>query len=442
MKKKGIGGLKLIVTAIVLITMLFIIMNIFLDKNFIDDTLDFLDNIWEVDVDSDTQRMNRIIIRQEAISYTAEWIDTFNAMMNTNEEYCYSRMPSTNRDFREESFTLAFTSTEKDSFNIELKQNSLMATVPETINAPLCIIAEPQRSKRETEIIKNFQEAFYDQNQNAKTNCLNNPSQCAWIFSQPQTALKEINEEPESFFVKFELNSESVREKRESFSLEYTITPRGQEPTQIINSDVKLSDSDYLLFKMKDSICIMPLSRSQGSCTYFPIIGGGHANRIGNLNILRRGCFLESSRNDFVPNQKLLEIPPCGATQEEITELLRNDIMITFALIRSGPTPNTFYPKLIKYDENEGWLVISALDDTNIRLPSSSHRSPTIINNVKEILKDKNLEEGRRTLCETYTEQEDVTMQGETATGNPFQTTYTITRIEGLRCDLLENINN
>ncbi len=435
--KKGVLGLKTIVTIIVLITLLWVIASIFLDKNFYDDAIDSINRIWEPpDVDGDLGQQELRIIRQKAINYAAEWIDLFHAVEASEESYCYAKIPALDREIREESFSLEFKSTQEGSFDIELTQEGLMSTIPETINKDLCMIIEPRgRNRGDIDMLTNFLDAFYEDDRDNIQNCLNDPSQCSLVFSKPEQAFEKVDVSPHSFNAIFKINSEEVRDSRNSIEIIYDITKtQGDNPTILANEELRISDTDFILFKMEDSICIMPLSRSQDNCRNWGIFGGD-SNREGGFNYLRRGCFFDRS---FEPNEKLLTIPECGASEEDMWPLMEDDILITFAILRGQYGTNTYHPKIIRYEDE--WIVESAIGQTNINLPSSSQPSPKINDYLSELLKDKDLLEGRAKLCEKYNAAEEVTIEGETEGGNPYEQDYSITKKEGLHCSIVRRL--
>lgn len=459
MKKNKKGQLSLVVKLIFIALIITVAVSTIFNKNFYYDALDFIENLFQPpEVDPLPSTTQTLIARERGLAYLASWVEAFERMSNSDKKYCYELIPATTRESREHNLAIRFSSSEENSFRISLSgEGGAALSKPIQINSPFCLIAQPRSSESEEagEILENFREAFYSGDEEKRDFCIDNPEQCALIFSKPET-LSDDYTNYQNFQVNFLINAPDRADRRNSFYLRYFLYDASsleideetlaqdvipEQGSEIVfdASSGRLTDGGFLLFKIGNNLCIMPLASTTRSCE--TLIGSNDRNA-GDISLLRRSCFFESSSNNFKPNQKLLEIPRCGATQEEITELLKEDIMITFALIRSGPAPNVFYPKIINYNESEGWTVRSALEDTSINFPSSSQTSPNIINNIEELLKDKNLEKGRKTLCETYIEQEEVTMQGETTGGSSFQTTYTITKIEGLKCELLENINN
>ena len=317
LNKKGLV-ISLLIKIIFAGIILTIIANMIFDPNYFHDAADFINNLFEPpEADPLHQTTRMLTERENAFEYLEKWVDAFDAMKHSEHEYCYMQINATTRESREADLAVLFFTEEPNSFNIRLAQQGATVSRHITIDSPLCLIAQPNKpeTNQAGEILSNFRNAFYSNNQNEINNCLNNPKQCTMQFSNPSFYSNEYTNY-ESFHAEFQLNSEQRADRRTSFSIRYRII-QNNEPNIILDGHSGiLSDAGYLLFKIKDNYCIMPLANSWRRCEPFLI---GNSRSAGDINILRRVCFFESS---LEPNQALKNIPECKPTEsnEEETE--------------------------------------------------------------------------------------------------------------------------
>jgi len=175
-----------------------------------------------------------------------------------------------------------------------------------------------------TRILKNFLDAFYENDETKIQFCVDNPEKCAMIFSKPETFSN--NYKDYDFRVNIEINDLDKKAKKNSLSLTYFLR-KEQNTIEIFDLSLKkLShEANYILFKLNNNICIMPLVKSQNSCTY---ILGGISSPDDDLQLLRRGCFYKNEE----PNEKLLRLQKCAITimtDEEVENKIQEFLTTT-----------------------------------------------------------------------------------------------------------------
>ena len=304
MNKKGQLGLivKLILAGLIIT----LVASTILNKNFYYDALDFIENMFEPpEIDPMPSHTRMMVERENTISQLQLWVETFNSMQISNEPYCYARLPETTRASRDEELAIIFNTNTQDTFDLRVSQKGASVTRHVTINTPLCLIAELRGSEfgNARNTLSNFDDAFVKYNQQNINNCLNNPSLCALIVPEIKS-LSNKYAVHEEFSAEFRLNAEDIANRRTSFSFNYFVTNIQGEIEEIISSSSgKLSDAGFLLFKIQDNICIMPLAQQ----SVFRLTSGG-TRKTDELNILRRSTFFN---RDFTLKEELKRIPEC-----------------------------------------------------------------------------------------------------------------------------------
>jgi hypothetical protein len=325
------GQLSTILKLIIIVIVITIIANIFLDKNFFTDAIDSVRNILkppEIDPMPSTTRM--MVQREKGFDYLSGWVDTLHMMTSSDEEYCYKHLPATSRDSREEELSVVFSTQEEDSFKIKLTQKGAAVSREITINSPLCLIAQPKRSATNNadarKILENFRDAFHSNDEAKIRACINNPESCALILTKPSQISSQYSTY-EAFRSEFTINSHAVRDKRTSFTLNYQITQNGENKNIFnVNSGI-LSDAGYLLFKISaNHVCIMPIANSGHSCEPWYLPSNRNA---GEIQLLRRSCFFK--RGSFEPTDELMRLPECVPktymTEEEAQQLFEKTLL-------------------------------------------------------------------------------------------------------------------
>jgi len=292
-----------------------IVSSIFLDKNFFNDAIDSIRNILEPpEIDPMPSAMKMLVEREKGFEYLDAWINTLDQMQYTEQPYCYSHLPATTIESREEDISIILSTTQQDSFQIRMSQKGAAVSREITINKPLCLIAQPTRSatnnREARDILENFREAFYSNDEQKKQECLNNPENCALLLSNPGRISTQYATN-DGFYAQLMINSMEIKDKRTSFSLSYYVL-KNEESHEVFNfNSGRLSDAGYLLFKLSDYVCIMPLASTSNYCE--PWLWS-NSRATGDVRLLRRSCFFERGLEE--PTQELQRIPECDLTKK------------------------------------------------------------------------------------------------------------------------------
>lgn len=339
--KKGAASLSLILKIFAAVLLIFLVFYAVLDRQMYYDAVDFIRNLYEVpEVDPTYQTQRILIAREKGLEDLSNWIDAFEKMKQSSQDYCYLEMPATTEEFRREKLSIEFITTEPDSFKISLSQQNAAVSRSVQINAPFCMIVQPKNQDTGIKILDSFEKAFIKDNK--PEDCVTKPESCALIFSKPETIQKDLTQ-PQSFSAKLTIQDQD-RESRESLSLKYEVNKEGQNINIIDMYSTRITEAGYILMKLGENICIMPLIITVTACNFFKNHRSDR-NEYG-VYLFKRSCFYN---NNGQPNENLNKIPKCESSilltedqaKQELINLLNNiEQLVTYEIIMKQEEQN------------------------------------------------------------------------------------------------------
>ncbi len=398
-----------------------------MDKNFFDDTADWANNLFKMpDVDPTEARREQFKYRQNAIDIQKEWIQTYHTTMDSNEQICYEDLPTINEDIIKAGYTLQLSSNKKNELIIQTTNNGPI-TEQIKINTGLCIIVDKDETK-----IKNFKENLIDKY---------NPEGCSQTSSCANILLEKIgvqiiidftkglDEKTPEFEEYIEDNDKDIlkktggaviqipspnENKKTSMQLMLIESINNNQEIIINSSTKKLSENtQFKLIKLNDDVCILPIDKSNDD----------YQTRDG-LTYLTAKTLLPDMDYDGL-------IPKCEKTSY-LEEHKDKQINITFASDSFDVAKRT---KLLKFKavrrtNDYIWMIE---DKNNLAAEVNEiFKKSQISNYLVELLRTLDYEGGVKKLCDEfplYKERE--------INHKENSVTYKITRIDGLRCELI-----
>ena len=385
MNKKGIIFKKLL-QIILIIIIIAIFASTVLNRQFYYDTIDFIQNLFEPpEVDPLPPSTRMLIEREKGFEYLQEWVNKMDSVMLTEQDYCYKEMNSTSTDSRRQEIAIIFTAEKEDSFNIKLQQKGATLSISKEINTPLCLIAglsgSEFRSAEDT--LRNFRRAFVDFNQQEIQKCLDNPSSCALMMSEIKTMSRTYNSY-DYFKAEFQINSEERRAPTDSFAFTYQVSNAQGNTEEVMSLTTgKQSEAGYLIFKIKENICIMPMAQS--SWIHYNI--GKSTRSAGDLEILQRRAFYTGS---FEKRESLIRLPECEINEvltetqakQELLQIINNaqDVKFKLTFNENPDVPEQKNSLEFEYKNNQ-WTI------------NKEHPSPQINTNYINVTDETILQE-------------------------------------------------
>ena len=415
-----------ILKIILISVFLFIVISIFLNKNFFDDTLDFANNLFQPP-DIDPIEADREVFRnrQDAIDVTTSWARAYITAIDSNEPACYIDLPPMTSDIIEEEYVLELTSIQKDKTIIQLKRAGFPATDQKQLDTSLCLIVEKKDSQ--SNILQNFKENLVDKYE--PDNCIEQ-NKCAKIIIQTTSNTQTDEDDSTEILISGEKlifqtpNPDETSKNKKTTSMKLThlqVSNQNEEITLSTTTNSLSTQQSFRLIKIHDDICLLPIDSSTSA--------GWVYNSVGELKYLKQNAILYNSEYTGT-------LPSCTANIDELTQYESQIINIVFTTIRPGRRQNNInHPVMLEYTEQK-WNI----QYPPTGRPSNSEEDEHIMNHLEEILSNKNYAQGVIKLCNEFILNTKITIDIELPTGQPGVKAYTITNIEGLRCDLAPRV--
>ncbi len=414
-----------------IILLLVILISIFYDKNFFEDTVDWANNLFSPpEIDPTRTHVKKFENRAEAREVEEDWLSAYERVINSNEYACYEDLPNIPQELAQEGYFLEITSSKKDEIIIQTKNEGFPITERTKINTGLCMVLDKNQ-----DMLENFQENLIKKYEPKKCT-LTKP--CGYFFLKDQGTyqtnpnqayvpedasaeqlMQDILKITGGVILQIPNPQENKKSSATSMNLQY-IKVENNNPEIIINTTTNdlSTNRAFKLIKINDNICVLPIDKSNNEFE----IRGSKNNRIHYLT--EKSLLL----NIDYPGM----LPKCEKTYDDLREHINTPITIRIDRFnRLGRVSYNYDLKYI-YEINQNKWNITFVPGSGFGASSSSERLD-ITKYLETLLKDKLYPTGVRELCE----QTPLDKEFKLIHTDGSEEDYKIGKIEGLRCELI-----
>ena len=416
MKKQGMVLSKIVKIA-VLIIMLILLVTIFFDRTYLDDITDWVNNLFQPpEIDPGRTQREQFEARQDALNMLRAWEVAYDRALNSNERACFEELPTMPESAIKEGYVLQIGTNERNKqvMQIAIKTDDGYFPISERhpINTGLCMVVDKEKDMLER-FYKNLIKKYNPDGCTLTEPCANH-----FLSGVGSYQLTDLMDEEYSFENVLLIGGGAVfqtpspDEKKGTTMQIVHVESINNQPEEKINTEMKrLSENEaFRLIKINDNVCILPIENSW------------------NRDYVKRDGFFYFGEELLVHDTDYTGLLPRCQKTENLRDYISEPIYIQYVDVPRGvfgiAYNKQYYTVQINY-ENQQW---------NIKY-RDAHKTQEIsfISDMLAKVQNKNYVEGVKTLCDEYPLFADIPVTYRDRAGG----SRTISRIQGLRCDLV-----